>query len=102
MHKEDPLLLARLVQWLYTNTYEEGLYECNDTNPGQGMSLMELVRSQNAKTAKADEERDSKRPAMQLHLLVCRLADLFDLVEMREQALEKAIHSCPTTPDRFL
>lgn len=63
---------------------------------------MELVRSQNAKTAKADEDRDSKRPLMQLHLLMCRLADLFDFIDMREQALERAIQSCSASPDKFL
>lgn len=93
---EDPWMVARLIQFLYTNTYDVHYIETCDPDYSLECSLENVLqdhKKENPKTFTEDKERDHFRSELRVHLMMCELASVYDMPALVDHALHRAFQS---------
>lgn len=86
-------MVARLIQFLYTNTYDVHYTETCDPESDLECSLKNVLHDQkmeNSKTFTEDKERDSFRSELRIHLMMCELASVYDMPVLVDHAFHRA------------
>lgn len=89
-------MVARLIQFLYTHTYDARYIESPSRVLGLEFSLEGVLYSHkrdSPTTFAEDREKDENRSELRIHLMMCEMASLNDMPVLADHALHRALHN---------
>lgn len=92
---DEPWLVARLIQFLYTHTYDAPYIETCGPVFGLECSLETILQSHKRErptTFAEDKEKDQDRSTLRTHFMMCELACLYDMPALVQHALHRALY----------